>query len=248
MSVFSATIILASLLTSIISGIFGMAGGLILMGIFTWMLPAASALALHGIIQFASNLWRLLLHRAHVEWRVLLTFGAGSGLAIGLFALITWAPTKAFVFLVLGLLPVLVWIPERWLSLDALNPWHSVIGGFGSTILSLLSGVSGPLTDLLFVRTTMGRHRIVATKAAMQAIGHASKILVYGAVLLSASSRAAVPMTMVTAAVIASMAGIVIGGRILDRMSDSHFKAARRWIVTAMGVIFLIQAAEIMLW
>lgn len=247
MSVFAAIIILASLLTSVISGIFGMAGGLILMGIFTWMLPAASALALHGIIQFASNLWRLLLHRAHVEWRVLLTFGLGSALAMGLFALITWVPTKAFVFLVLGLLPILVWVPERWLSLDALNPWHSVIGGFGSTILSLLSGVSGPLTDLLFVRTAMGRHRIVATKAAMQAIGHASKILVYGTVLLSAASRAVVPMTMVTVAVLASMVGIVIGGRILDRMSDSHFKAARRWIVTSMGVIFLIQAAEILL-
>jgi uncharacterized membrane protein YfcA len=247
MSVFAAIIVLASLLTSVISGIFGMAGGLILMGVFTWMLPAASALALHGIIQFASNLWRLLLHRAHVEWRVLLTFGLGSALAMGLFALITWVPTKAFVFLVLGLLPILVWVPERWLSLDALNPWHSVVGGFGSTILSLLSGVSGPLTDVLFVRTTMGRHRIVATKAAMQAIGHASKILVYGTVLLSASSRAVVPLTMVTFAVLASMVGIVIGGRILDRMSDGHFKTARRWIVTSMGVIFLIQAAEILL-
>jgi uncharacterized membrane protein YfcA len=244
MTLASVIIVVAAFLTSILSGIFGMAGGLVLMGAFAWMLPAASALALHGLIQFASNLWRLLLYRAHVAWRTLVFFGIGAAMAIGLFALIAFAPSKLVLFLILGMLPALVWIPERWLRLDALNPWHAVAGGLASTSLSLMSGVSGPLTDLLFVRTAMGRHSIVATKAAMQAIGHASKILIYGAVLLSASSRAAVPLAAAATAIAASMVGIVVGGRILDRMSDAGFKAVRRWIVTAIGVLFLAQAAR----
>jgi uncharacterized membrane protein YfcA len=247
MSLFSVAIVLAALLTSILSGIFGMAGGLILMGIFAWMLPAASALALHGLIQFSSNLWRLLLHRAHVAWRVLFNFGFGAVLAMGLVALVAFTPTKQFVFLALGLLPVLVWIPERWFRLDALTPSHAIIGGFASTSLSLISGVSGPLTDLLFVRTEMSRHSIVATRAAMQAIGHASKVLVYGALLLSPSSQALVPTGTAAAAIAASMVGIVLGGKILDRMSDAHFKWARRWIVTMIGVVFLAQAGQIAL-
>jgi uncharacterized membrane protein YfcA len=140
-----------------------------------------------------------------------------------------------------------VWIPERWFRLDALTPSHAIIGGFASTSLSLISGVSGPLTDLLFVRTEMSRHSIVATRAAMQAIGHASKVLVYGALLLSPSSQALVPTGTAAAAIAASMVGIVLGGKILDRMSDAHFKWARRWIVTMIGVVFLAQAGQIAL-
>ncbi|MCP3731026.1 sulfite exporter TauE/SafE family protein [Sphingomonas sp. MG17] len=241
----ASLIIICSFLTSILSGVFGMAGGLILMGLLAWLLPITTALALHGIIQFASNLWRVILHRGHVAWRVLVTFGVGAAAAMGLFALITFEPAKLYVFLGLGLMPILVWLPERWLRLDASNPWHSLCGGFVSTGLSLVSGVSGPVTDLLFVRTRLNRHEVVATKAVMQAIGHASKVIVYGGVLLSESARASIPLGVTALAITASMAGIMVGSRVLDRLSDAQFQAGRRWIVTVIGIGFLVQAALI---
>ena len=49
----SVLIVIAAFLTSILSGVFGMAGGLIFMGLLAWLLPAAVALALHGVIQFS---------------------------------------------------------------------------------------------------------------------------------------------------------------------------------------------------
>ena len=48
----------AVLFTSFLSGIFGMAGGMILMGLLLAMLPVATAMLLHGITQLASNGWR----------------------------------------------------------------------------------------------------------------------------------------------------------------------------------------------
>ncbi len=240
-----ALIVLAAFLTSILSGIFGMAGGLIFMGLLAWLLPAAFALALHGLIQFASNLWRVILHRVHVVWNVLLWFGTGAAAAILFFTLVIFTPTKFYVFLGLGLLPILVWLPERWVRLDATKRWHALGGGFISTGLSLVSGVSGPVTDLLFINTTLNRHQVVATKAVMQAIGHASKVLVYGGLLLSAAAREAIPLPVSGAAILASMAGIMVGGYILDRISDAHFRTGRRWIVTIVGVTFLFQAAQI---
>lgn len=230
-------------LTSILSGVFGMAGGLVFMGLLAWLLPAAVALALHGLIQFASNLWRAALHRVHVVWSVLMPFGAGATGAIGVFSLLVFAPIKLYVFLGLGLLPLLVWLPERWVRLDAANWWHSLTGGFVSTGLSLISGVSGPVTDLLFINSRLNRHQIVATKALMQAIGHASKVVVYGSLLLGACARETVPVMASAAAVLASMAGIVVGGYILDRISEAHFKAGRRWILTLIGLGFLYQAS-----
>lgn len=240
-----ALIVIAAFLTSILSGIFGMAGGLIFMGLLAWLLPVTVALALHGLIQFASNLWRVVLHRRHVVWPVLLWFGIGAVAAIGVFSLVIFTPTKFYVFLGLGLLPVLVWLPERWMPLDATHRVHAVGGGFVSTGLSLVSGVSGPVTDLLFINTRLNRHQVVATKAVMQAIGHASKILVYGALLLSASAREIIPLSVTAIAVIASMAGVMVGGAILDRISDAHFRTSRRWIVTIIGATFLFQAVRI---
>ncbi|QNO29003.1 sulfite exporter TauE/SafE family protein [Sphingopyxis sp. OPL5] len=242
-----ALIVIAAFLTSILSGIFGMAGGLIFMGLLAWLLPVTVALALHGLIQFASNLWRVVLHRRHVVWPVLLWFGIGAVAAIGVFSLVIFTPTKFYVFLGLGLLPVLVWLPERWMPLDATRRVHAVGGGFVSTGLSLVSGVSGPVTDLLFINTRLNRYQVVATKAVMQAIGHASKVIVYGGVLLGVAAREAIPLPVSALAILASMAGIMVGGVILDRISDAHFRAGRRWIVTIVGATFLIQAAQIAL-
>lgn len=243
----SVLIVIAAFLTSILSGVFGMAGGLIFMGVLAWLLPAAFALALHGIIQFASNAWRFLLHRRHVAWPVLLWFGIGAAAAIGLFSLLIFSPTRFYVFLGLGLMPILVWLPERWLSLDATRRGHAIGGGFVSTGLALVSGVSGPVTDLLFVRSKLNRHQVVATKAVMQAIGHASKIFVYGGLLLSVPARAAIPLPVTAVAILASMAGIMAGGIILDRISEAHFRASRRWIITIVGATFLVQAFRIAL-
>ncbi len=243
----SALIVIAAFLTSILSGVFGMAGGLLFMGVLAWLLPAAVALALHGVIQFASNLWRFLLHRRHVAWPVLLWFGIGAAVATGLFSFLIFSPTRFYVFLGLGLMPILVWLPERWLSLDATRPGHALGGGFVSTGLALVSGVSGPVTDLLFVRSKLNRHQVVATKAVMQAIGHASKILVYGSLLLGAPARAAVPLPATAIAILASMAGIMVGGIILDRISEAHFRTGRRWIITIVGATFLAQAIRIAL-
>lgn len=240
-------IIVAAFLTSILSGVFGMAGGLVFMGLLAWFLPVATALALHGVIQFASNAWRVILHRKHVVWPVLLWFGLGAAAAIGFFSLVLFVPTKFYVFLCLGLMPVLVWLPERWLPLDAGKPPHALGGGFVSTGLALVSGVSGPVTDLLFINTQLSRHQIVATKAVMQAIGHASKIVVYGGLLLSASARETLPLSVTAIAIFASMAGIMVGGYILDRISDAHFRKSRRWIVTFISATFLFQAIQIAL-
>ncbi|WP_077147232.1 sulfite exporter TauE/SafE family protein [Sphingopyxis sp. KK2] len=241
----SLLIIVAAFLTAILSGVFGMAGGLVFMGVLAWLLPAGVALALHGVIQFASNLWRATLHRRHIVWPVLLWFGLGAAVSVGVFSLLVFAPTRFAVFLGLGLLPILVWIPERWLRLDAANRGHAVGGGFVSTGLSLVSGVSGPVTDLLFVNSSLTRHQVVATKAVMQAIGHASKIIVYGGVLLGSAARAAIPLSATAIAILASMAGIMVGGVILDRISEAHFRASRRWIVTIVGLTFLVQAARL---
>ena len=67
-----------AVVTSFISGIFGMAGGMLLIGFLLMFLPVPVAMVFHGVIQIAANGWRTWLWRHHVRWSVVLQFGSGA--------------------------------------------------------------------------------------------------------------------------------------------------------------------------
>ena len=92
MSTATAFIILAaSLGTAFVSGIFGMAGGLILMGVLLALVSLPTAMIVHGAIQMVANGWRAYLLRGDINWDVFRTYTAGAfvGVALlgGVFAL-----------------------------------------------------------------------------------------------------------------------------------------------------------------
>lgn len=242
----AAFIITTAFLTAALSGVFGMAGGLVLMGALAFVLPVSAAFVTHGLLQLVANGWRAVLHRQHINWPILLNYIIASALAGGLLSFIAFAPSQRLVFLLLGLVPMLVWLPKDRLQLDAAKTSHALISGFLVTSLNLTAGVAGPLLDIFFVRTALTRHQIVATKAATQVFSHLAKILVYGAPLIVAGNSATLPPFWVFAlAIPLSMAGTAAGGWVLDRMSDVNFKRWTAWIVTAIGVFYLIKAAQI---
>jgi uncharacterized protein len=237
-------ILVTAFLTSVLSGVFGMAGGLILMGALALVLPVSAAFVAHGLIQIVANGGRAVLHRRHVRWRIVAMYALASvaaGLAV---ALVSYVPSKPVLYLLLGLTPMLVWLPKERVSLDAARPVHAFVSGLLVTGLNLLAGVAGPLLDIFFVRTELTRHQIVATKAATQVFSHLAKVAVYGAPLLAAGTSA-LPLWVLALAAPLSVAGTVAGGRILDRMSDQGFLTWTRWIVTAIGLVYLVQAARL---
>ena len=233
------------LVTATVSGVFGMAGGLMLMGALTLAMPVSAAMVSHGAVQFVSNGWRAVLHRKHINWRIILMYGIGSAIAAGALALIVYEPTKAWVYLLLGLVPGLAWLPKGAFNLDAAKTPHAIACGLSVTGLNVLAGVSGPLLDVFFVRTTLTRHQIVATKAATQAFSHTVKMVFYGVPLIGAASTGMPPWWVFALAAPLAMIGAWLGGMVLDKMSDVNFLKWTRWIVTALGVIYLIQATQL---
>lgn len=241
-------ILVAAFATATLSGVFGMAGGLVLMGALALVLPVSAAFVAHGVLQLVANGWRAILHRRHVRWDIVGWYALASLIAAGLVSLLAFTPSKPLLFLLLGLVPGLTWLPQTWLKLDAARPPEAFASGFLVTGLNLLAGVAGPLLDIFFVRTELTRHAIVATKAATQVFAHLAKIVVYGAPLLIGAREAALPPLWVFAlAVPLSMTGTYVGGLILERMSDVNFKRWTRWIVTAVGLFYLAQAAQLVL-
>ena len=112
------------------------------------------------------------------------------------------------------------------------------------TGLNLTAGVAGPLLDIFFVRTKLTRHQIVATKATTQVFSHLAKVAVYGAPLIVTRAKGMPPLWVFAFAVPLSMLGTVCGGWVLDRISDFNFKRWTAWIVTAVGLLYLVKAAQ----
>ena len=240
-------ILITALVTSLVSGVFGMAGGLMLMGALALVLPVSAALVTHGLIQMVANGWRAVLHRRHLQWKIVGLYAVGSaGVALAL-AFISYVPSKPLLYLLLGLVPGLTWLPKRILQLDAAKAPQAVLCGVLVTGLNLLAGVAGPLLDIFFIRTDLSRHRIVATKAATQVFSHLAKVLVYGAPLIRTGGAGMPPAWVFVLAVPLAMIGTVLGGRVLDRLTDKHFLAWTRYIVTAIGGLYLVQALQLFL-
>lgn len=240
-------IVAAAFITATLSGVFGMAGGLVLMGALALVLPVSAAFVTHGLLQLVANGWRAILHRRHVRWDIVGWYALASVLAAVMVAFLSLAPSKAMLFLLLGLVPGLTWLPQRWINLDAAKPPQAFLSGLAVTGLNLTAGVAGPLLDIFFVRTELTRHAIVATKAATQVFAHLAKIVVYGSPLLIGGSVGMPRWWVFALAVPLSMLGTVVGGQILDRMNDVNFKRWTRWIVSAVGVTYLAQAAQLFL-
>ena len=72
-------LIVAAFITSSISAMLGMGGGIILLGIMAIIIPEGyMVVALHGIIQLFSNSTRTFIFRNHIKWNIVKEFLKGA--------------------------------------------------------------------------------------------------------------------------------------------------------------------------
>ena len=79
----AASLSLLMIFTALLSGVFGMAGGLILIGVLLVVMPLPQAMVLHAVTQMASNGWRAILWWRHIEWKIAAASVVGSVVAVG---------------------------------------------------------------------------------------------------------------------------------------------------------------------
>lgn len=218
--------------TAFLSGVFGMAGGMVLIGVLLVLLPVPDAMALHAVTQMASNGWRALLWYRHVNWRPVAFYLAGCGLALAAWSITKPVPSKPVALLFLGVTPFLVrLLPRRWQP-NPLNPLHGGVYGAGCMTLMLLTGVSGPLLDSFFLGGGMERRQIVATKAVCQVFSHAVKLLYFGALI---DQSATIDPLVAGLAIAASMLGTTLARRVLEAMTDQQYRLWANRIITVIA-------------
>jgi len=222
------------LATSFLSGIFGMAGGLILVGVLLAVMPLPEAMQLHALTQMASNGWRGLLWWRHVSWRPAGYFVVGAMLAVALWSLISFVPPTPVALLLLGFCPFVVRLLPASFRPDPYKALHGA--GYGATCMSLmiLTGVSGPLIDSFFLGGGMERRTIIATKAVCQVFGHGFKWLYFGSLAV-----AGIDPVLGVLAVVCSMAGTTLARRVVEWMTDQQYRRWAGWLITAIALTYI---------
>src|SRR5215813_6052035 len=211
------------LVSSFISGTFGMAGGMVLLGVLLVYLPVATAMVLFSIIQFVANAGRAVLWWRFVLWPIFWKYALGAAVAFALLRLIAYVPDKATVYVLLGLLPFAVEILPAQARPNI--EWRGVpyVTGFFTTIVQFMSGVGGPFLDVFFQKSQLDRKTTLATKAVTQTFSHVLRALYFGSF---GAVHALDEPWLYAAAIAVAILGTSVTPLIIERMTDHGF---RQW-------------------
>ena len=231
---------------SFISGIFGMAGGMLLIGFLLFVLPVQIAMVMHGVTQIAANSWRAFLWRQHVKWSVVLRFGADCATSLVTFSFFSFVPDKSMVLIAIGLTPFLALAVPRRIAPNIEGPGQAFMAGVIGGAIQLVSGVTGPLLDIFYVRTGMTRQVNVATKAAAQVTGHLTKIVYFGVIVARPAGHETTEWLVMAFAVVFAVIGTNLSRSLLDRMSDKQFYHWTRRVILALGAVYVGQGVWLM--
>lgn len=229
--------------TAFLSGLFGMAGGLILIGVLLALMPLPTAMVLHAITQMASNGWRAILWRAHIRWRPVFVYLIGCAMALGLWSIARYVPDKPVALLLLGVTPFMARMTPPGLKP---NPDSVFQGAFYGTVcmgLMLMTGVSGPLMDTFFLGAKFDRRSIVATKATCQVASHFTKLIYFGGIIDQAASLDPV---LAAVAIAASMLGTSLARRLLEAMSEQQYRTWANRLITTIASYYIIYGGWLM--
>lgn len=180
-------LIIAAFITSSISAVLGMGGGIILLGIMAILIPDGyMVIALHGIIQLISNTTRAYVFRQHIKRGLIKEFSIGALLGVALSIII--------IILLIQLFQVSA---ANDIKVDILKPaigifiiWYLLFKkkglkrktstffpvGIISGLTSIFVGATGPLIAPFFINKGFLKKDIIANKAACQMITHLTKI------------------------------------------------------------------------
>src|SRR5262249_33426018 len=94
--------------SSFLSGVFGLAGCLVLLVLPLFFLDFTGGMVLFSVILFFANAWRALQWWGFVRWRIFWLYCLGGAVAFAVMRSIAFIPDKALVYFLLGLLPFLI--------------------------------------------------------------------------------------------------------------------------------------------
>jgi uncharacterized protein len=235
-------LVIVSFFTSALTAAFGIGGGVAMLGALAATAPPATIIAVHGVVQFGSNIGRTIVQRAHIVWRPVMLFMAGSLVGVLAGAWVFTALPPRLLLTALGLfILIMAWVPKP--KIPGMEKQGMVIGGALASIVSMVVGAVGPFVQALLIPLGLEKRQQIATFSAMQTGQHLLKVLAFGLIGFSFTDWLPLMALMIAS----GFAGTLLGTALLDRMKAETFSTILKWLLTLVAFDLLRQAAGVTL-
>jgi uncharacterized membrane protein YfcA len=193
-----------------------------------------------SLLAAAGNIWRVASWWRYIDWPILSSYAAGGLVAVLALRQVEFVPSKAMVYLILGLMPHVVEVLPR--DHHPNIEWRGVplLTGFATTAIQLLAGNGGLFLDVFFQKSTLDRKTTVATKAICGTVGNVARIFYFGTLT---GIDDAFPLWAFGPAILLAIAGNIVAPLLLNRMTDASFRKWTRKLILLVSAVYLIRAA-----
>jgi uncharacterized protein len=235
----AVALMLASIVTSMITASLGAGGGLLLLVLMALWIPPAAIIPVHGMIQMGSNVGRASLTWRHTDWPAIAAFAPGVVVGAGLGAwLLVDLPEHLWQLTIAGFVLYLCWGPA--LPRGAFGPPGIFIASALTSFVSLFVGATGPLVAAFIKQMHEDRFRTVATFATAMSLQHAPKALVFGLAGFVFHEWVFFMLAMIAF----GFAGTWIGLHLLKNIQNEAFRTIFNIVLTLLALRLLWQAAQ----
>jgi uncharacterized protein len=235
----AVALMLASIVTSMITASLGAGGGLLLLVLMALWIPPAAIIPVHGMIQMGSNVGRASLTWRHTDWPAIAAFAPGVVVGAGLGAwLLVDLPEHLWQLTIAGFVLYLCWGPA--LPRGAFGPPGIFFASALTSFVSLFVGATGPLVAAFIKQMHEDRFRTVATFATAMSLQHAPKALVFGLAGFVFHEWVFFMLAMIAF----GFAGTWIGLHLLKNIQNEAFRTIFNIVLTLLALRLLWQAAQ----
>jgi uncharacterized membrane protein YfcA len=224
-----------SFVTSLLTSIFSLGGGLIMLVALAQSFSPGTLIPLHGAIQLSNNLSRTFVYKEFFEWGLIqniliaTTFGALGGIL--LFGAI---PEQILIWLIAGTILFLTWAPLDNFILSVMrNDWFC---GFISGLAGIFIGANGPLVTAYMRTKNLSPEFLVANHGAVMIYQHSIKIILF-MYFFSFSLKEYLFFILILA--VAGYAGAVLGKRLITSISYESFNIALKLLLSLLALILV---------
>ena len=242
--------LLIGLSSALISGVTGLAGGVLLLSCLSLIYPIEVVIPIHALVQVLANLSRVLLLKQHIEWSIwrafnLLTVPAG---LLGAYS-VTFLPQNAIkgsVGLVVLLAAFYTLKPAKKLSSESLGAQplgrkRYIALGATSSFLGMVVGATGPLIAPFFMIAGLKRERFIATKSACQLTVQIIKTIIFSQVLHFSYQSYSLELGFTVFGV---LLGTWIAKKILAKVSGSWLETLIACMLVTLAARMIFKAIE----
>ncbi|MBD62808.1 MAG: hypothetical protein CMD68_01855 [Gammaproteobacteria bacterium] len=225
-----------SFLTSLLTSIFSVGGGLIMLVALAQNFSPSILIPLHGAIQLFNNLSRTFVYKEFFKWNLIQNilistiFGAFAGII--LFGSVS---EEIIVWIIALTILFFTWAPlDNFILSIMRNDWFC---GFISGFAGIFIGANGPLVTAYMRTKNLSPEILVANHGAVMIFQHSIKIILF-MYFFSFSLNEYVFFISILA--IAGFAGAVLGKILISSISYSSFNIFLKFLLSLLALFLIL--------